>query len=58
MSATPRTNATEIAETRFETAADLDAALADPHSPYTPWLRLEWQRLRQEHASVLASVGV
>jgi isopentenyl-diphosphate delta-isomerase len=58
VSAAPQTNATEISATRFETASSLDVALADPHSPYTPWLRLEWQRLRQAHAPALASVGV
>ncbi len=45
----PQYNQHEIAATRFAAAESLDQDLADPSTPYTPWLRLEWLRLRQEH---------
>jgi isopentenyl-diphosphate delta-isomerase len=39
----------EIAATAWWRPEDLDAALADEAAPFTPWLRLEWAALRNEH---------
>lgn len=44
-----RFNAHEIAATRLVDPAVLDAELRDNPSTYTPWLKLEWPRLRGEH---------
>lgn len=44
----------EVAATRWVTAEALDAALADEPQAYTPWLKLEWARLRREFPDVLA----
>jgi isopentenyl-diphosphate delta-isomerase len=49
-------NPHEIAATRLMAPAELDGALADPSTPYTPWLRLEWPRLRREHARLIAGM--
>ncbi len=52
----PRTNHHEIAATALVDAAEVDAQVADPQSAYTPWLRLEWPRLRQQHWGLIAGV--
>lgn len=45
-----RANPNEIAQLRFVTPAELDGELAATPEAFTPWLHLEWRRLRQEHA--------
>ena len=42
----PRVNGTEVAAWRWIRPAALDAELASAPARFTPWLRLEWQRLR------------
>jgi isopentenyl-diphosphate delta-isomerase len=49
----PVANPTEIAEVRYVAAEDLDRELAADPGAFTPWLKLEWQRLRGEYGSVL-----
>lgn len=44
--ADPRPAPEEVADWRWVTPDELDRVLADPQAPYTPWLRLEWPRLR------------
>jgi isopentenyl-diphosphate delta-isomerase len=39
----------EIAELRFASAEEVDAALANEGDGYTPWFRIGWERLRREH---------
>lgn len=39
-------NPSEIAEWRFMTAEQLDWAVAHQPEAYTPWFRLEWERIR------------
>lgn len=50
--ATPRVNASEIAAVRYIAPVELDAEMAAHPEHFTPWLKLEWQRLRREHAEV------
>lgn len=50
---TPSINALEIADWRYVSAATLERELAADPERFTPWFRLEWQRLNQEFASVL-----
>lgn len=50
----PIANATEIAAMRFVTAADLSDELVTTPDAFTPWLKLEWQRLNEEFATTLA----
>ena len=44
----PRINTTEIADWRWVAPADLDAELRTDAPAFTPWLKLEWRRLRGE----------
>ncbi|RLA30363.1 MAG: isopentenyl-diphosphate delta-isomerase [Gammaproteobacteria bacterium] len=50
----PNANATEIEAMRFVPADDLNDELATTPDKFTPWLKLEWQRLSKEFAAVLA----
>jgi len=43
-----RANATEVAAWRFVLPADLDAETRTAPERFTPWLLLEWQRLRSD----------
>ena len=42
-----RANTNEVAEWRWITAADLDDALREHAGDYSPWLRLEWPKVRK-----------
>jgi isopentenyl-diphosphate delta-isomerase len=56
--AEPVINTTEISAWRWIAAADLDRALDLESEPFTPWFRMEWQRLRAEFGDRLAELGV
>jgi len=43
----PTINHNEIAATRMMSASALDRELAESPSQYTPWLKLEWARVRE-----------
>lgn len=49
----PQVNPTEIAEIRYLSVAELDRELAEHPEQFTPWLKLEWQRLRTEFNHLL-----
>ena len=44
----PVANDTEIAELRYVTAEELDSELTSTPSDFTPWFKMEWQRLNEE----------
>ncbi len=44
-------NANEIAAWRFVAPAELDREIAAHPEHFTPWLKLEWQRLRRDPAT-------
>ena len=46
-------NRNEIAATRLLSADELRRALASEPEKFTPWFKLEWQRLETEHGNVL-----
>lgn len=48
-----RANPTEIAAWRFVTPAALDTEISEHPERFTPWLQMEWQRLRGEFADRL-----
>lgn len=48
--AEPVVNTSEIAAWRWIAPADLDAALEEDPESYTPWLKIEWARLRATNA--------
>lgn len=53
-SASPRVNANEISALRYVAPDALDAEMAAQPQTFTPWFRIEWERLRGEHADVFA----
>lgn len=48
-------NDTEIAELRYLHADELDRELSATPDVFTPWFKLEWQRLKDEFGDVLAT---
>ena len=51
--AEPRPNSTEIEALRCVSAAALDAELAQRGAAFTPWFKLEWQRLKEDFGELL-----
>ena len=49
----PQVNPTEIAEWRWVPAPVLDREMAERPSEFTPWLKMEWPRLRDDFAALL-----
>lgn len=50
---TPVPNSREIANTRWVAADRLQAELESKPDEFTPWLKLEWRRLSEDHAALL-----
>jgi isopentenyl-diphosphate delta-isomerase len=48
-----RANASEVAAWRFVSPAALDAEMRSEPGHFTPWLKLEWQRLRSDFDAAL-----
>lgn len=46
-------NINEIAEWRFFGREELDDELANNPGAYTPWMKMEWQRIFEEHSAQL-----
>ncbi len=44
----PHVNTTEVADWRWTAPGELDRRLAASPQTFTPWLHLEWRRLREE----------
>ncbi len=53
----PVVNREEVEEIRFVAPDVLDAEMAAEPERFTPWFRLEWRALRQQHAQALPTVG-
>ena len=51
----PRVNASEIAEWRWISPGDLDREMEAEPEMFTPWLMIEWQRLRTEFPGEIQS---
>ncbi len=49
-----RPNEHEIAQVRFLPVDDLDAELETGPGRFTPWLRMEWRALNEQHAELLS----
>lgn len=49
-----RANASEVADWRFVPAGGLDAELRKRPEAFTPWFRMEWESLRNEHRDNIA----
>lgn len=52
----PRVNATEIKSWRWISREALEQELQSQPDVFTPWFKLEWQRLREEFADYMADV--
>ncbi len=48
-----KVNRHEVESWRFVTPAELDSEIAERPEAFTPWLKLEWRRLREEFNHVL-----
>lgn len=46
-------NANEIADWRFVSVETLNEELATESDKFTPWIKLEWQRIQDEHGAQL-----
>lgn len=46
-------NANEIADWRYVSVDELNHELASDPASFTPWMKLEWQRIQEEHGSRL-----
>ena len=53
----PVVNTTEVQAYRWLAPADIDAALQAGAETFTPWFKLEWERLRNEFAAALPSAS-
>jgi isopentenyl-diphosphate delta-isomerase len=53
----PRVNVNEIAATRYISPEALDAEMAADPASFTPWFKIEWARIRRDHAGVLAAAS-
>ncbi|NCE90651.1 isopentenyl-diphosphate Delta-isomerase [Pseudomonas sp. L13] len=43
-------SAEEVSDIKWQTRAEITARLAEPHALFTPWFRMQWQRLLSEHS--------
>ncbi len=50
-------NETEVEDWRFVAPADIDSELTRHPERFTPWFRLEWQRLRNDFAGELHALA-
>ncbi|MBL6749945.1 MAG: isopentenyl-diphosphate Delta-isomerase [Nevskia sp.] len=53
----PRTNFNEIAAVRYVAPAALDAEIAARPETFTPWFKLEWARIRSQHARLCGAAN-
>lgn len=53
-----RVNENEIAGWRFISAANLADEMRQHPNHFTPWFKLEWQRLTQDYREALSALGV
>ncbi|MBS0349812.1 MAG: isopentenyl-diphosphate Delta-isomerase [Proteobacteria bacterium] len=53
-----RANENEIAEWRFISAENLDKELRQKPEQFTPWFKLEWNRLTKDYRTVLSTLNV
>jgi isopentenyl-diphosphate delta-isomerase len=51
----PQANDTEIAQLRYVSANELEREIDESPEMYTPWFKLEWQRLNEEYSETLRS---
>ena len=55
---TPTVNINEISALRYISPDALDAEMAQQPQTFTPWFKIEWERLRREHAQAFAPLTI
>ncbi|AFC87528.1 isopentenyl-diphosphate Delta-isomerase [Frateuria aurantia] len=55
--AMPEVNPNEVAELRYIDPQALDGWINDQPETFTPWFKLEWARLRQDHSELWSRCG-
>ncbi|MBB3104713.1 isopentenyl-diphosphate Delta-isomerase [Azomonas macrocytogenes] len=50
----PTLNLNEVSALRYISPQALDAEMAEQPQNFTPWFKIEWERLRREHTEVFA----
>ena len=53
----PTVNVNEISGLRYVAPDALDAEIAAQPEAFTPWFKIEWTRIRRDHAAVFASLN-
>ncbi|MGV8920751.1 MAG: isopentenyl-diphosphate Delta-isomerase [Pseudomonas sp.] len=53
----PTLNLNEVSALRYISAQALDVELVEQPQHFTPWFKIEWERLRREHATLFASLS-
>jgi isopentenyl-diphosphate delta-isomerase len=56
--ALPTVNVNEISALRYVSPEALDTEMMARPETFTPWFKIEWERLRREHAQVFAPLPV
>jgi isopentenyl-diphosphate delta-isomerase len=56
--ATPTVNINEISALRYISPDALDAEMTQQPQTFTPWFKIEWERLRRKHSQVFAPLIV
>jgi isopentenyl-diphosphate delta-isomerase len=56
--ASPTVNINEISALRYMSPDTLDAEMTARPQTFTPWFKIEWERLRREHPQVFAPLAV
>ena len=51
-------NPTEIADWRFIPLPDFEKELAQTPERFTPWFKMEWERIKKDHLRDLQDLGV
>ncbi|SFL20844.1 isopentenyl-diphosphate delta-isomerase [Azotobacter beijerinckii] len=53
----PILNLNEVSALRYVSPEALDLEMAEQPQSFTPWFKIEWERLRREHAEVFAPLS-
>ncbi len=53
----PTLNLNEVSALRYISPSELDAEMAEQPQRFTPWFKIEWERVRREHAEVFAPLS-
>ena len=55
---TVKANENEVASWRFISGVDLENEMQQKPQQFTPWFKMEWQRLKEDYCNVLEELQV